>query len=109
MSGLKETKNHIKSTMTLALGVEDGSLIDFETTRRPRIDREHEVITLGYFHGHDLVVSQRKTREKEPFYREIRQILTSIPRPCPRGGSLMRRDGLTPSLSTCCRSSGTHS
>ena len=81
MGGLKETKNHIKSTMTLALGVDPGSLIDFETTGRPRIDNEHEVITLGYFHGNEIVVIQRKTPEKIQFYAEIREILKGLPRP----------------------------
>lgn len=81
VGGLKETKNHIKSTMTLALGVEKGSLIDFETTGRPNIDKEHEVITLGYFHGNELVVIQRKSKEKDLFYDEIKRILRQLPKP----------------------------
>lgn len=81
MGGIKETRNHIKSTMTLALAVEKGSLIDFETTGRPRIDSEHEVITLGYFQGHELVVIQRKTEEKGQFYQEVKGTLERLPRP----------------------------
>lgn len=81
MGGLKETKNHIKSTMTLALGVEVGSLIDFETTGRPRIDTEHEVITLGYFHGNEIVVIQRKSKGKIQFYSEVKDILKALPKP----------------------------
>jgi len=81
MEYLRETKNHIRTTFTLALGLDRGSLIDFETTGIPGKDREHEVITLGYFHGNKLVVIQRKTREKELFYREIRDILQKLPKP----------------------------
>jgi len=81
MVAINETKNHIKSTITLALGVKKGSLIDFETTGRPNIDKEHEVITLGYFHGNDVVIIQRKTKEHVAFYREIRGILQRLPKP----------------------------
>jgi len=81
MGGLKETRNHIRSTLTLALGVETGSLIDFETTGRPYLDTEHDVITLGYFHGNELVVIQRKTKEKDLFYSEVKGILKQLPRP----------------------------
>jgi uncharacterized protein YprB with RNaseH-like and TPR domain len=81
MEDLKETKNHIKTSVTLALGLDKGSLIDFETTGIPWKDKEHEVITLGYFYGNKLVIIQRKTKEKGLFYREIKQILQKLPRP----------------------------
>ena len=81
MKGLTETKNHIRTTITLAIGLEKGSLIDFETTGIPWRDKEHEVVTLGYFHGNKLVIVQRKSKEKSLFYREIREILERLPRP----------------------------
>jgi uncharacterized protein YprB with RNaseH-like and TPR domain len=81
VGAIRETRNHIKSTMTLALGIYDGSVIDFETTGRPQIDSECEVVTLGYFHGNDLVVIQRKAKEKEPFYKEVREALDNLPKP----------------------------
>lgn len=81
MSGLRETKNHIKTTITLAISVRKGTIVDFETTGRPGIEATHEVITLGYLHGGKLVVIQRKTKEKAPFYEEFRGIFRRLPRP----------------------------
>jgi len=81
VGGVKETRDPIKSTITLVLGLENGSLIDFETTGRLGIDSEHEVITLGYFNQRNLVVVQRKTFQKEVFYVEMRNILKALPRP----------------------------
>ena len=81
MDGLKETKNHIKTTVTLGVGLERGTLLDFETTGIPPHDREYEVITLGYFHKDKLVITQRKTRDKAPFYREVIATLKNLPTP----------------------------
>ncbi len=81
MNGLKVYKNHIKTTISLALCINKGSLIDFETTGIPNRDREHEVITFGYFRLNELIIVQRKTKEKEPFYREIRETIRTLPKP----------------------------
>jgi len=81
MEKIRKTRNHIKMSTSLALKIEDGSLIDFETTGVPRRDKEHEVITLGYLVDNKLVIIQRRTKGKKPFYREIIPILQKLPRP----------------------------
>jgi uncharacterized protein YprB with RNaseH-like and TPR domain len=81
MSGLRESKNHIKTTVTLAISVHNGTVIDFETTGIPGKDKDHEAITLGYLHGSELVIIQRKTKEKALFYEELREMLQGLPRP----------------------------
>lgn len=78
---MQKTKNHIKMSSSLALKIEDGSLIDFETTGVPSRDEEHEVITLGYLVDNKLVILQRRTKRKRPFYREIIPILQKLPKP----------------------------
>jgi hypothetical protein len=80
MEGIKETKNHIKSIITVAMSVQ-GSLIDFETTGIPGRDEEHEVICLGYFSGNRIVIIQRKTKERVAFYSEVKEVLKALPRP----------------------------
>ena len=81
MAGLTETKNHIKSTITLAMSVQEGTLIDFETTGRPRKDRDHEVITLGLLEGNKVTITQRKTSDKTQFYKEVKEIFGSLRKP----------------------------
>jgi hypothetical protein len=71
---LVETKNHIKDQVVLALGIEKGSLIDLETSGLLK-DPEHEIICFGYIASNKLVILMRKTKEKEPFYNEIRKII----------------------------------
>jgi uncharacterized protein YprB with RNaseH-like and TPR domain len=92
MVSLRETKNHIKTTKTLAVRIQRGSLIDFETTGLPRNEGEHDVITLGYVYGNRLVIIQRKTREKKPFYREIRKTLQGLLRPFHSYNAQFERD-----------------
>lgn len=81
MSELKETKNHIVSTIALVMGIKQGSLIDFETTGRPRIDGEHEVVTLGYMEENKVVITQRKTEDKSQFYAETKTTLERLSKP----------------------------
>jgi uncharacterized protein YprB with RNaseH-like and TPR domain len=75
-----ETKNHIKDQIVLALGIEKGSLIDLETSGLPK-DPEHEITCFGYITSNKLVILMRKTKEKEPFYNEIRKIVKGLTRP----------------------------
>src|SRR5487761_1785516 len=79
---LQETRNHIRNSIALALALEAGTLIDFETTGFPWDDQsDHEIVTLGYFHGNNVVITQRKTKDKQPFYIDIKRILDKLPRP----------------------------
>ncbi|MGI0080594.1 MAG: ribonuclease H-like domain-containing protein [Nitrososphaerales archaeon] len=55
-------------------------MIDFETTGFPW-HNGCEVVTLGYFSGNDVVITQRKTKDKIPFHKEISQILDGLHRP----------------------------
>lgn len=71
----------VTATIDMALGVNVGSLIDFETTGVPWKHPEHEVVTLGYLVKDKLRIVQRKNREKESFYGEIRKIIHDLPRP----------------------------
>lgn len=100
MRGLQETPNHIKTTVTLAIGVPYGTLIDLETTGLPRADRHCEVITLGYLHGEELVVIQRKTKEKELFYGDLRGMLGELPRPFYAYNARFERELLSLELGT---------
>ena len=77
---LVETKNHIKDQVVLALGIEKGSLIDLETSGLLK-DPEHEIICFGYIASNKLVILMRKTKEKEPFYNEVRKIIKELPKP----------------------------
>ncbi len=72
---------YVARTVTLALGVQEGTLIDFETTGIPGKTPEHEVVTLGYLYANKLVIMQRRTREKDPFYAELRNVIAHLPRP----------------------------
>jgi uncharacterized protein YprB with RNaseH-like and TPR domain len=74
-------KEFVVRTATLALGVQEGTLIDFETTGIPGKTPEHEVVTLGYLYLNKLAVMQRKSHEKEPFYEEVRKTIVHLPRP----------------------------
>jgi uncharacterized protein YprB with RNaseH-like and TPR domain len=74
-------REFVSRTVTLALGVEEGTLIDFETTGIPGKTPEHEVVTLGYLYANKLVVMQRRTPEKDPFYGELRKVIAHLPRP----------------------------
>jgi uncharacterized protein YprB with RNaseH-like and TPR domain len=74
------SKNHIKEEVTLALGVEEGTLIDIETTGLPR-DREHEIVCFGYITSNKLVVMVRKSKGKAPYYRELRELIQGLPKP----------------------------
>ena len=76
-----ESKDHIMSTITLAVAIERGSLIDFETTGRPKRDGEHEVVTLGYMEGNKISITQRKTKDKSQFYKETKNILEGLSKP----------------------------
>ena len=71
----------LTATIDMALGVNVGSLVDFETTGVPGKHPEHEVVTLGYIVRDKLRIVQRKSREKESFYGEIRKIVHDLPRP----------------------------
>lgn len=81
MAGITKTQTHLRSTMALAMAVSQGSLIDFETTGRPRIDRSHEVVTLGYMEENRVIITQRKGEDREGFYEEVKQILRGLPKP----------------------------
>ena len=76
----EQTKNHIKEEITLAIGVERGSLIDIETTGLPR-DREHEVVSFGHITSNKLVIMCRRCKEKTPYYRELRETIRHLPKP----------------------------
>ena len=71
----------ITTTIEMALGVNVGSLIDFETTGVPGKHPEHEIVTLGSLVRDKLHIIQRKSRNKEPFYGEVRRIVRELPRP----------------------------
>jgi len=77
---LQETKNHIKNQVVLAVGIEKGSLIDFETTGLLK-DKEHEIVCFGYVTSNKLVIIGRKTSDKRPFYEEITKIIKELPKP----------------------------
>ncbi len=75
------SKTQAKLSYSLALAMPEGTLIDFETTGIPNKTREHEIITLGYFTENEVVVLQRVTKEKEPFYAELKNLLKTLPKP----------------------------
>ena len=81
MVAFSETGNLIRSTISLAVTIQKGSLIDFETTGRPRRDGEHEVITVGYMEGDKVTITQRKAEEKTQFYEEVRHTLEGLSKP----------------------------
>jgi len=76
-----ETKNHIRSQVMLIVGIERGSLIDFETTGVPFKDKEHEITSFGYITSNKLVIITRRIKEKAPFYSEIKEIIKKLPKP----------------------------
>jgi uncharacterized protein YprB with RNaseH-like and TPR domain len=78
---MEKTQQYVLRTVTLALGVQDGTLIDFETTGIPGKTLEHEVVTLGYLYTNKLAVMQRRSLDKEPFYEEVRKVIVHSPRP----------------------------
>lgn len=102
--GLEETRNCVRLEKTFAFAVTKGSLIDFETTGIPKIQQEHEVITLGYLEGNRAAIIQRTTKEKLQFYSEIRNILEELPKPYLAYNAGFEREvmevelGMTPSL-----------
>ncbi len=65
----------------MPLALPKGTLIDFETTGIPYKTPSHEIITLGYCFKNELVVLQRTTEEKEPFYTGLKQLLATLPKP----------------------------
>lgn len=71
----------LSATIEMALGINVGSLIDFETTGVPEIHPEHEIVTLGSLVRDKLHIIQRKSRNKERFYNELRKIVRELPRP----------------------------
>jgi uncharacterized protein YprB with RNaseH-like and TPR domain len=77
---LIRSKNHLKEEMTLALGVERGTLIDIETTGLPK-DKEHDIVSFGYITSNKLVVIGRRSKEKAPYYRELRELIRRLPKP----------------------------
>ena len=66
--------------MTLALGVEKGTLLDLETSGLPQ-DREHEIVNVGYITSNKLVIFCRRCRSKTPYYSEIRRLIQHLPEP----------------------------
>lgn len=74
-------EQYVGRIITLAIGVQEGTLVDFETTGIPGKTPEHEVVTLGYLYTNKLVVMQRRTKDKEPFYNEVRNVIAHLPRP----------------------------
>jgi len=75
-----ETKNHIKNRLSLALSVEKGSIVDFETTGLLH-QNEHEIVGFGHITSSRLVLLGRKAREKGRFYSEVRRIMRELPMP----------------------------
>ncbi len=78
---MEEIISRITAKVSLPLGVETGSLIDFETTGIPWREKDAEVITLGYFYSDQVTIIQRLSRSKAPFYEEITKIIEQLPRP----------------------------
>ena len=66
---------------SLPLTLPKGTLIDFETTGVPDKTQEHEIVTLGYCFKNEIVVLQRATKEKEPFYADLIQLFKTLPKP----------------------------
>jgi len=74
-----EYRNAITTRTELLVSVPQGTLIDIETTG---LDEERdEIITLGFISGNRLSVIQRKVKDKQPFYSEIKSTLSKISRP----------------------------
>jgi uncharacterized protein YprB with RNaseH-like and TPR domain len=74
--------NHsTKLVYSLPLALQKGTLIDFETTGIPHKTSSHEIVTLGYCSKNKLIVLQRTTKEKEPFYTELKQLFSALPKP----------------------------
>ena len=89
---MSSSSNGIQKTFTVPVSVTKGTLIDFETTGIPGVTATSEIVTLGYLKGSEAVVIQRKTSEKETFYREARSTLAKLPRPFYTYNSDFERD-----------------
>ena len=72
-------RNSVSARMDLLVGISKGTLTDIETTGLN--EKRDEIITLGFISGNRLSVIQRNVKSKEPFYREIRSVLSKLPRP----------------------------
>jgi DNA polymerase III epsilon subunit-like protein len=66
-------------TRELLVGVPNGTLLDFETTGLD--ETTNEIITTGVVFGNTLRILQRKTREKDYFYRRSKELLSKAPQP----------------------------
>ncbi len=75
-----EKNDHLKNQLSLGLSIENGSLLDFETTGLLNHE-EHEIVGFGYITSNNLVSLGRRTKNKEPFYSEIRRIVNKLPKP----------------------------
>lgn len=78
---VRASNNSKKMVCSLPLAMQRGTLIDFETTGIPHKTPNHEIVTLGYCSKNNLVVLQRTTKEKEPFYAELKESLSALPKP----------------------------
>lgn len=78
---LRASSHSTKLFYSLPLAIQKGTLIDFETTGIPHKTASHEIVTLGYCCKNKLVVLQRTTKEKEPFYTELKHLLSELPKP----------------------------
>jgi len=77
---LIQKRNYLKNQVSLALGIEKGSLIDFETTGLLK-DKEHEIVGFGYIVANRLIILGRRSKEKGPYYSEIRRVIKKLPKP----------------------------
>jgi hypothetical protein len=76
-----EEEDYIKKTKILALVMQNGTLVDFETTGIPGKTKTCEVVTMGYLSSNKAVIVQRKSRDKRPFYAEIIKTIDGLPKP----------------------------
>jgi len=72
-------QNSITTRTELFVSIPQGALIDIETTGLE--ERVHEIITFGFVSGNRLSVIQRKVKDKQPFYDEIKDIFNKLSRP----------------------------
>jgi uncharacterized protein YprB with RNaseH-like and TPR domain/ribosomal protein S27AE len=72
-------RNSITTRTELFVSIPQGALIDIETTGlNEGVD---EIITFGFISGNRLSVIQRKVKDKQPFYDEIKGVLDGLSRP----------------------------
>ncbi len=95
---MKEFVNEIAATITLPVGLDNGSLVDFETTGLSRDYGEYEIITLGYFEADQIVVIQRTCHDKAPFYEGIEKTIRGLSRPYYTYNSDFERELITSEL-----------